>query len=135
MKNQTLLQCRHVSDFGETLVVRDRCGGKVLTDPLDENVTVFVPVGRLACLVGYTFGGSCYGRDSHVVVFKNSDRLGFFLAGRPQVRVLLQDLVEGQHVDVFPAVEPAAVYARLPRPLPVLYGASAAEPIYSVVLR
>lgn len=134
MKNQTTLHWRHVSDFGETLVVRDLGGSKALTDPVDENVTVFVPVGRLACLVGFTFGESCYGRDSHVVVFKNSDRLGFFLAGCPQVRVLLQDLVEGQHVDVFPAVEPSAVYARLPRPLPVLYGASAAQPTHAVVL-
>lgn len=83
MKNQTTLHWRHVSDFGETLVVRDLGGSKALTDPVDENVTVFVPVGRLACLVGFTFGGCCYGRDSHVVVFKNSELLGFFSCRMP----------------------------------------------------
>lgn len=126
---QTYLTSRRVSDFGETLVVRDFEGLKALTDPCDENVFVEVPVGRRANLVRYSFNGFP-GRDAHVVVTRDSQGLGFALAKHPFLHLSLQSLREGQQVDVLPFAEPAVAYAALFRPLPVLHGAIAVEPAY-----
>jgi hypothetical protein len=124
---------RIVSDFGETLVVRTQFGKKVLVDPVDETVTVAVPTGRRAKLIRFSFNGSACSRsrDSHVIVIRNNCRLGFASLVQPQLRVFLQDLIEGQQVDVFPVAEPAAVYAALPRTMPVLFGTVAAQPLYA----
>lgn len=129
------LTSRYVSDCGETLVVRDHFGVKVLADPADDTVTVFVPVGRRANLVRFTFGepGRSCNRDAHVIVIKSDRHIGFAWVRHLASRVFLQDLSEGQLVDVLPAAEPAVAYAAIPRPLPVLYGAVAVQPVYAAV--
>jgi len=85
--------------------------------------------------VQFNFGGLLYvcGRDALTTVFHYGCCLGFAAVRRPELRVFLHDLPEGQYVDVLPAAESAAVYAVLRRPVPVLYGAAAAAPIYAQV--
>lgn len=128
----TLQQQRPVDDHGETLVVWEHEGVKALVDPCDHNVSVVVPAGRRAKLVRFSFCGlsPAYGRDAHVVVFNNGSGPGFALDRHPSFKVYLEELSQGQLVDVFPAAEPAAIYAVVHRPLPVLYGAAAAQPHY-----
>lgn len=131
--NASTLTSRYVSSFGETLVVRDHCGTKVLTDPIDENTAVVVPPGRRARLVRFIFGEPARrcGRDPHVIVIARDCRLGFAHAEYPKLWVSLDDLPIGQLVDILPVADPAAAYAALPRPLPVFHGAVAAQLTYA----
>jgi hypothetical protein len=130
---QLNLKTRYVSDFGETLVVRDHFGTKVLTDPIDEFLAVVVPTGRRAKLICLTFGEPARfcERDAHVIVTNSGRGLGFASVRYPELCVFLQDLPDGQRVDVLPTVEPAVAYAAILRPMPVLYGAIAVQPLYA----
>lgn len=135
MLKEKIISLRNVSDFGETLVVSDYEGCKVLTDPCDQSVTVVVPVGRHARLVQYCFNGlspAC-GRDHHVRVSFLHGGVGFVSVQHPRCQVLLQELSLGQQVDVLPAAEPAAAYAVVVRPLPVFYGAATVQPAYAAL--
>ena len=125
---------RFVSEHGETLVVRDCFGKKVLTDPCDQDVVVFVPSGRRAKLICFSFSGQV-GRDASVIVTYDSEHgVSFCSVGCPFTKkTSLQDLVPGQVVDILPATEPAVAYAILRKPLPALSGAVAVQPTYSQV--
>ncbi len=57
----------------------------------------------------------------------------FAAVGRPNSSVLLRDLPEGQVVDILPSAETAAAYVAAFRPLPVLYGAAAVQPVYAAI--
>jgi len=126
------LKTRHVSDFGETLVVRFINGSNAMVDPCDQEVVVEVPVGRRANLVRFALAGAAR-RDAHMLVTRGPDGLGFVSAKYPRLRVNLDELCPGQIVDILPTAEPAAAYAVLTRPLPVLSGAVAApQPVYAL---
>lgn len=132
--DRMVMQTRQVSDFGETLVVRNIGGINTLTDSCDKGVAVVVPAGRHARLVG--FGQQLGLRDRDILtivrVLGNS-RIGFDVVKLAGLRVLLVDLAEGQRVDVLPTAEPAVAHAALRSPLPVLYGAAVASiPAYVV---
>ena len=123
---------RTVSDHGETLVVRKVQGVNTLTDICNENQTVGVPLGRKAKLVRFSFGISVAGRDALTVVSNRLGKIGFASVERSSLVVLLEQLSEGQLVDVLPAAEPCFAYARLGRPSPVFFGAAHVEfPIYA----
>ena len=125
---------RFVSLCGETLIVRDHFGTKVLTDPCDESIVVLVPSGRRAKLIRFTFSGpaSSRGRDADVIVTQLvCGSVEFSSARHSQLRVLLQDLTPGQQVDVQSEVDPAAAFAAVTAPLPVLHGAVAIQPVYA----
>ena len=132
---KTTLHSRPVDDHGETLEVGFSNGLKVLVDPCFKQTTVVVPSGRRAKIVCYSFSGrlSSCGRDAHVVVQNSFVGLGFTLVGRPELFVLLQDLSEGQRIDVLPAAEPASAYAVVRNPLPVLFGAATVQPVYAAL--
>lgn len=126
---------RSVNDYGETIVVRVVDGVKTLVDPCDQTTAVVVPTGRRARLIRFIFSGHgvpC-GRDTLTAVFQSDLGIGFASVGYPNFSVLLRDLPEGQVVDVLPAADAAAAYAVLPRPMPVLYGAVAVQPVYAAV--
>jgi hypothetical protein len=126
---------RYASDAGETLVVRDFFGIKALVDPTDDTVAVIVPTGRRVNLIRFAFAESVrsYGRDLRATAITIGAHLGFAAVCYPGFTVFLRDLPEGQLVDVLPAADPAAAYAALLRPLPVLYGAVAVQPEYAAV--
>lgn len=123
---QFLFSSRHVSDFGETLVVHEVNGVKYLVDPCDASVVVKVPVGRRVQLIQYRFCPcQAHVRDAHSLVTSDPAGLGFACAKHHNNKILLLLLTVGQVVDVLPAAEPAVAYAVLLRPLPVLHGAIA----------
>lgn len=123
---QELFFSRHVSDFGETLVVHEVDGVKYLSDPCNASVVVTVPVGRRAQLIQYRLCPcQAHVRDAHALVTSEPAGLGFACVKHHSNKILLSDLPEGQVVDVLPASEPAVAYAALLRPLPVLHGAIA----------
>ncbi len=136
MQNQLTRQTRYVSDYGETLIVRDICGVKALTDPCNEGLSVVVPNGRYAKLICYSFSGisNSGDRDHHVRVISSSNGICFASVKHPQLRITLQELTSGQKVDVLPAADAAPAYAVVLRPLPVFYGAATVKPEYAEVV-
>ncbi len=127
MKND--FRVRPVSDSGETLIVRTFFGRKVLTDPCRPNTVVLLEVGRVARLVRLPaelqvrHGIQGYALTQYsVLALKDGCRYGFVsnLGGR----IHLQDLPEGQMVDVYPRDPDNQVGVRVPAhvPPPVLLG-------------
>ena len=131
--HQNTIRVRYANIDGETLIVRDREGRKVLTDPTDESFIVMLRPGRRARLVDFSFHAkdAALGRHPLTKVFAQGHLVGFASVSNVSCAVLLQDLRDGQKVDVLPLSEPAAAYAVLLRPLPVLHGAVAVERIYA----
>jgi len=125
-------ESRLVSDFGETLIVGKSNGVNALVDPCDQEVAVLVPVGRRANLIRFSLYG-LPGRDAHMLVTKDEIGLSFTYVRNSNARVYLHELSEGQRVDILPSAEPAFAYAALNRPLPVLYGAVAVQPVYAAL--
>lgn len=124
---------RLASQDGETLFVRQLRGVKVLTDACNEQQVVIVPHGRLAKLICFAFCGlpGAYARDAHVAVNDHQGGIAFASVRYPGVRVFLHELLEGQRVDILPAVDAAAAYAVVIPPLPVLYGAAIPQLTYA----
>jgi hypothetical protein len=124
---------RIVDRDGEILIVRDFNGVNTLTDPITEDIVV-VPTGRMARLVRFDFSGSArsFGRDPLTRVIHTAPRngcdLGFATVRLPRYAVHLQDLSDGQIVDVLPAAENAHDQVAVFRPRPVLHGAVAVQP-------
>ncbi len=129
---QEVFSSRHVSDFGETLVVHEVNGVKYLVDPCDASVVVKVPVGRRAQLIQYRLCPcQAHVRDAHALVISEPAGLGFSCVKHHNNKILLPILSVGQVVDVLPAAELLFAYAALIRPLPVLYGAIAVTPTFN----
>jgi hypothetical protein len=126
---------RLASQDGEILIVRRLRGINVLADACNERQEVIVPHGRMAKLICFAFCGlpGTYGRDAHVAVNHHQGGIAFASVRYPSVKVFLHELIEGQRVDILPAADAAAAYAVVIPPLPVLYGAATAEPIYAAV--
>src|SRR5690349_12800518 len=108
-----LQQRRCVSELGETLIVRVVEGVKTLVDPCDESTAVHVPTGRRARLVDFHFHNqdSALGRHPLTVVFSVGDAVGFAAVSCAGCTVMLNDLPNGQKVDVLPCAQAAAAYA------------------------
>ncbi len=133
LTHHTATISRSVDDHGEILIVRSFNGLNALVDPIFQDVVVFVPNGRRARLVEFQFPsvGRFCGRDPEVVVSRICGGAVGFRFICHDLHVLLQELSEGQRVDVMPAADPAHAYAPVFRPLPVLSGAVAAQPVYA----
>ena len=122
---------REVSVFGETLIVAIIGGVKALIDPCDKGTVVHVTSGRRATLVQYsTAGVRPIGRDLQTTVVETEAGLGFRILGINTFDVLLRDLPEGQKVDI---PDTTHFYARLRRPVPVRWAATAAAVSYACV--
>ena len=128
-KNQLLRRIRLVNNDGETLVVRIINGLKALTDPIQGGLSVIVPTGRRADLVCFCLlGHDCHrGRDSQTLTSKYGNEFCFADLVSPRIYVLLQDLAEGQIVDILPNIDEAAMYAVVPVPAPALSAHEAAN--------
>ena len=131
METSHVILPRYASDAGETLIVKDLFGINALVDPTDDTVAVIVPAGRRADLI--RFGNCPHSRDFRTIVATVNSCLGFAPVQCPEFIVFLQDLSEGQLVDILPAADAAPVYAALLSPVPVLYGAVAVQPDYVLV--
>ena len=128
---------RFAESRGEDLVVQSRTdGGKFLAEPGFSKTEVIIQPGRFARLVCVPAGLRAAHRvGCDVLTQVVQDPVGVVFVAQGATCIFLTDLPVGQFMEVLPE-EPEdgpAVRVFLPRPLPVLYGAVAVQPVYAAL--